>query len=597
MKKIIFIFSLYCIAFAWSGCDDLLNVTPETDFTDENFWKTEGDLKGASIRLYQQLPYNGPDTRGDEFFNTSGPNSFSTGIRQIPYEDDNWTNNYRCIFTANNIIEKGANTPVNENIRNRYLGEARFFRAWYYFDLVCKFGDVPLVLKSFTGTTDPDLKMPRTPREIVIQQCYDDLAFAAEWLPTRAAMESVTNEFERRFVTRSAALGLIVRIGLREGTMLKFHNLGNETLWKAHLQKSIDAYNLLKSEGHQLYSVGGPSISYLALFIDESNASNKETIFGKAYGPNHNTNDATSVNHSYTSSLNDRYVSRRMIDTYLYADGLPRDKTNLAVTPELSFNHVFGYERDGITPIAGGMGARDPRLNLTFWRNNDPQDTEQEVVAGARISWYYTGKRVYYIPLQGYTPKKGFIGECYYWDWTDRILIRWGEMLISYAEALYEINGSITDAQLDETVNALRARVGFNVMLTNAFITTHGLDMREEIRRERTVELMSENFRYNDLIRWKTAETVMTKAITGIKFVSEDSSPELLEDPTFVQRLTDATGKINGVQEYDYPEGDIYILEKSTDRRFNPAKDYYYPIPVFEISQSGGSIVQNPEWY
>jgi hypothetical protein len=502
------------------------------------------------------------------------------------------------------MIEKAVNASVDERIRNRYLAEAHFFRAWWYFDLVCKFGDVPLVLKTFTSTTDPDLKMGRTPRETVIQQCYEDLAFAAEWLPTRAAMQSVTDEFNRRRVTRSAALGLMVRIGLHEGTMLKFHNLGSESLWKAHLQKSIDTYNLLKAEGHELYTAGGTSVSYQALFLDESNNTNRESIFAKAYGPD-GTTGASSYLHSFTSGTTfGNQLSRTMIDTYLYADGLPREKSKLVVTPETSFNHVFGYESDGITPIAGGMGARDPRLPMSVWRVFDPQDNADETVAGKKIAFLLTGVGAYRPDMtlrntsMGYTAKKMFVGSRYQIDDSDIIFIRWGEMLISYAEALYEMNGAITDAQLDETVNALRARVGFDATLTNGFVVANGLNMREEIRRERTVELMGENRRYTDIIRWKTAETVLPKAWLGCKFIADEtnSGQQLAVEPTFTARLTDNTGKLDGVQEYAYPEADIFVFQKSGERRFDPAKDYYYPIPTFDIGQSDGNIVQNPGW-
>lgn len=604
MKKIIFNFCLCCMAVAWTGCDDLLDVTPETDFSDANFWKSETDLQGACVRLYQQLSFTMQDMRADEWVNRSN-NSVSSGSRAVPTTDDNnWRNPYQRIFTTNNIIEKAVNASVDERVLNRYLGEAYFFRAWNYFDLVCKYGDVPLVLKTFKSTSDPDLKMGRTPRETVIQQCYQDLEFAAEWLPTRADMESVTDEFERRFVTRSAALALTVRIGLHEGTMLKFHNLGNESLWKAHLQKSIDAYNLLKAEGHQLYGVGGPSVSYQAMFFDENNNTNKEIIFAKAYGPNGTTGSSSTL-HDYTlSTAMGNQLSRTMIDTYLYADGLPREKSNLVVSPETSFNHVFGYENDGVTPIAGGMGARDPRLPMSFWRVFDPQDTETETVAGKRIGFIYVGKGPYKPDMMernaavGYTAKKIFVGSMYGKDDTDGAFIRWGEILISYAEALYELNGSITDAQLDETVNALRARVGFNATLTNGFATLNGLDMREEIRRERQVELMGECRRYTDLIRWKTAETILPKAWVAGKFIASEfnNGYQLEADDAFTSRLTDATGKVDGVQEYDYPEAGIYVFQKSGERRFDPAKDYYYPIPTYEIGQSEGNIVQNPGW-
>ena len=535
------------------------------------------------------------DTRGDDQFGKNA-DATSAGNWSIPGEIGDWSNPYKRIFTANNIIEKGVNTPIDEKIRNKYLGEAYFFRAYNHFDLVSKYGDVPLVLKTFTSTSDPDLKIGRTSREEVIQQCYADLEFAAANLPTRADLQGITDEFSRRRVTRSSALGLIVRIGLHEGTMQKYHSLSSEAQWKAHLQKSIAAYNLLKAEGHALYS------DYQALFLDESNTTNKEILFAKAYGPNGGSGSGY-TNHSYSGDCEGSYaISRTMIDMYLYADGLPREKSPLVISPETSFNNVFGYEADGVTPVAGGKGARDPRLPMSIWRINDPQDNANITVGGAKIGWINTGKMAYkpFDPQRplGYQQKKCFSGDR--WganrDYTDRIIIRWGEMLISYAEALYELNGSITDAQLDETVNALRARVGFNVKLTNAFVSSNGLNMREEIRRERTVELMSENRRYPDLIRWKTAETVLPKAIIGAKFTADEAynGTSQAGDASFTQWLTNSQGQVFNV--FVYSEPGVRLIERADTRRFNAAKDYYYPIPTFEIAQSDGNIKQNPGW-
>jgi hypothetical protein len=596
MKKILFITGILFSATLWTGCDDLLDVNPETDLTDTNFWKSEADLKGACNRMYEQLKFDEHDTRADDQVGKAA-NATSAGSWTLPAESDDWKNPYKRIFTANNIIIKAANTPISESVRNKYLAEAYFFRAYNYFDLVCKYGDVPLVLKVFESTSDPDLKMGRTPREKVIAQCYSDLEFAAQWLPTRASLQGNTVEFDRRRVTRSAALGLMVRIGLHEGTMQKYHNLGSESQWKAHLQKSIDAFNLLKDEGHALYSGAN---AYQALFFDESNSTNREIVFAKAYGPNGGSGTGY-TNHSYSSNSEGSYaLTRAMVDYYLYANGLPREKQTLA--PETTFNHAFGYEQDGETAAPGF--ERDPRLAMTVWRINDPQDNASIVVGDANIGWILAGKNAYLTfdpqrPL-GYQIKKAFAGSR--WgasrDYTDRIIIRWGEMLISYAEALYELNGAITDAQLDETVNALRARVGFAATLTNGFATTNGLDMREEIRRERTVELMVENRRYADIIRWKIAETVLPKAIMGAKFVVADALNGSTQDvdPVFRARLTDANGKVNGVQEYPWPEVDVCLLEASNTRKFDPAKDYYYPIPTFEIAQSDNNITQNPKW-
>jgi hypothetical protein len=282
-----------------------------------------------------------------------------------------------------------------------------------------------------------------------------------------------------------------------------------------------------------------------------------------------------------------------MVDLFLYEDGLPRDKTAKKIPVENSYNSIVGWEADG-TPRADGLGKRDPRLERTVWLINDPLEND------ATVGWILTGKNAYK-PFDsqrpfGYPIKKAFMGSL--WtsqkEYTDKIHIRWGEMLISYAEALYEYNGSITDAQLDETVNALRNRVGFTAQLSNAFATSNELNLLTEIRRERTVELMTEGFRYYDLIRWKTAEVELPKALLGAKFVDNEPQGTNLR-PGFAANLTDADGKIDGVQT-SCDEPDIYVIEKSDTRKFNPARDYYYPIPLFEIAQSEGSVKQNPGW-
>jgi len=115
------------------------------------------------------------------------------------------------------------------------------------------------------------------------------------------------------------------------------------------------------------------------------------------------------------------------------------------------------------------------------------------------------------------------------------------------------------------------------VRLTNAFVAANGLSMREEIRRERTVELSLEGFRYGDLIRWKTAESVLPKALLGAKYNAVE----------WVGTLP-ATLVLNA-------DG-VLVVEAANNRAFNPLRDYLYPVPLQEISLSGNNIKQNPNW-
>lgn len=559
MRNIVKYLILGAVTLSTASCD--IDMVPETSMTDTAYWKTEGDLRGACNRFYEQLNGNNAlgggfshDYRSDELNNNGAANSTSDGSWTIPSESGTWTDAYWRIFIANNIIEKAPRASVSESVLNRYLAEARFFRAYYYFELVKKYGDVPLLLKAVNSTKDPALMMPRTPREEVMKQVFEDLDFAQTWLPDIDASE-ITGNWGH--VSKQAATAMIVRSELFEGTFGKYHSLDSD--YAAHLQKSVSAAeSLIKSRKFDLYP------DFPDLFqVKAEGRQNKENIFVKAYGPN--GAGATTKHDNSRKMENSVTLTRNIVDQFLYIDGLPREKSPLKVVPETSFDDVFT--------------DRDPRLGMTIYRMGE------EAYKGAYTPFSFRN---------GYNLKKGFDLE--QWgsvnnEWTDKMIIRYAEVLISYAEALYELNGSITDDQLDKTVNELRRRVGMPAMLTNAFVTANGLSMIDEIRRERTVEFIDEGKRYDDIIRWKIAEKVLPVDIIGAKFVISETGKQREDYET---RLTDASGSLNG--KVRYAEADMYVLEFAEDRRFDPSKDYLYPVPLYEISQSGNNVTQNPNW-
>lgn len=588
MHKVLYIFIIIA-AFTIYSCDDLLDVSPGSELTDDDFWKSENDLKGACNMLYLDLDGWMNDARADDLIGISA-NSISNGTRTVPgNSSDNWNKPYKYIFRANNIIEKANDAPLPESIRNRWRAEAYFFRAYHHFNLVKKYGDVPLVLKTFTSVYNEDLKMGRTPRDIVIQQCYKDLELAVQHLPKHADLPA--SEFDRRRVSRSSALGMMVRIGLYEGTFEKYHNVNGGSNASKHFDKAISSFEALNAEGfHDLF----PDFNGIFSYLNEANTTNREIIFGKAYGENDFTTVTTG--HVYTRSLQGNYsLTRNVLDLFLYADGLPIDKTSLKVDIETSFNNIVGLDNAG-NELSGGMGKRDPRLMKTIWTINDPLEDDDFV------GWIKTGKGKYY-PFDSQRPmsyqiKKAFFGSLWEMssgnkDFTDKIIIRYAEMLISYAEALYEKNGSITDAQLDATVNRLRERAGFDMKLSNDFVAQNGLDMLNEIRRERTVELLTEGLRYDDIIRWKIAEEVLPVDLIGpVCFANELQNSSL--HTGFLPRLTDENGMVDG--QYVYDQASTYVIEFKGTRSFDPQRDYLYPIPTFEIVQSDFNIKQNPGW-
>lgn len=555
------IFLLLVSAILISSCS--LDREPETTLSDVDFWKSETDLRAACNRLYIDLPGfltgRGHDLRSEELIGNT-PDKISSGSRNVPETDDEWTGPYKKIGICNNIIIKGEKVTATETAKNRWLAEARFFRAFYYFDLVRKYGDVPLILKIFTTTTDPEITKARDSRETVIQQCYKDLDFAAQWLPD---IDKTANDWGR--VSRSAALGMIVRIGLYEGTYIKYHGLTTGDS-QSHLKKSIDAAEaMFEDDKHELYR------DFQKLFyFDGEGRQNKENVFVKVYGPNGMSN-AIVYHNQCASKAGQATVTRQMIDNFLYTDGLPKP---------LSSKYQMDVKLDDI------FTDRDPRLKMTVFGYREVSYKDSEYLPFESVN--HNGF--------GYPIKKGYMKVEYDTnskETVDKMIIRYAEILISYAEALYEYHGKISNEQLDATVNELRRRAGFTAELTNEFAQQHGLNILDEIRRERMVEFIDENLHYDDIIRWKTAEKLLPKAMLGMVFNADESAKTLKE---LGDKFTDAEGNYNGVKVYDYNQEGIYVIEEAASRKFDPKRDYLYPIPSYEIATSGGQIKQNPYW-
>lgn len=547
-KQLIYVLIIGLITVSFGSCS--LDRIPETTFSDVEFWNTESDLMNACNRHYQLLAGFQLDSRAEDNVNQT-PDQISNGNRIIPNTSGDWNNPYRDIFTANNILEKGQGAQVADAIKNRYFGEARFFRAYAYFNLVQKYGDVPLLLTTLDATS-PELTMPRTSRAAVVRAVYDDLDFAANWLPSRAELPA--NQYGR--VTKSTAWALKARVALYEGTRAKFHDSGN---WQEHLNLAVEAAGHVMDQGHHLYP------DYGKLFLHEAEGpANTENIFVKIYGVSF---DNLIVGHNTSRDMeNGRNApTRNLLRQYLYSDGLPAFTTLNAPSITRSSFFVDEAEENSYNTI---FENRDPRLGMTLFRAGE------EAYLGPWLPRTSLGSRSAYAAKKGFSVLDRQVNGA---ATVDKILIRYAEVLLIYAEAKYELDEAISDADLDLTVNTLRQRAGFSARLSNAFAVANNLDLREEIRRERTVELALEGFRYDDLIRWKTAEVLLPAQLLGAKFnadewVGADQSNLNLNN------------------------NDILIVEDINVRSFNPGRDYLYPIPFNEITLSDGNVIQNPNW-
>ncbi|MFV0604855.1 MAG: RagB/SusD family nutrient uptake outer membrane protein [Niabella sp.] len=548
--------SICLILAVATGCYHKLDQIPQSDLSEASYWKSTNDLKLAANYFYAYLPTINSSDYGafmDRYsidaYSAQGPNSVSDGSRTTPGSDGVWSGNYRLIRACNNFLEKSAGVIGDANEIRKYKGEAYFFRALAYYQLVIRFGDVPLITRTF-GISDSIINAPRSPREDVINLIYADLDTAAAGLPQPNAIAAA--DYGR--VSATAALALKARMALFEGTRQKFHGYGNPN---QHLQIALDASNAIISGGkHALFNyTPRPDSSYYYNFqYAGEGAANKENILVRLYGQNSANNIS---GHTYARNLEQGYMipTRTLCDAYLYTDGLPYTKSLLdSTTPSKQIRTLSEFSN------------RDRRMAQTIFNRN---------------SFFLTAK---YIPTfsfspTGYKSMKYFVVQ----DWNDNPgyidyqIIRYAEVLLTNAEAQYELSGSIADADLNKTINLLRARAGLP-NLTNAFVTANGLNMREEIRRERRVELAFEGFRYWDLLRWKTAETELVQDVKGIKIIPSEH-----------------TGQSAPPSNVAKDANNIVIVQAVSFRKFDPARDYLWPIPSQQIALEP-ALTQNPKW-
>lgn len=257
--------------------------------------------------------------------------------------------------------------------------------------------------------------------------------------------------------------------------------------------------------------------------------------------------------------------SRKMMDLILCNDGLPVDKSPL----------FQGYNRTSDQFI-----NRDLRLSAYFGANV-PDDGSIPLPGSLNSTVSGSGIQARKFVSYEYGVYRQDFEESYNWPH-----LRLAEIYLIYAEALIERNGTITDGELDLSVNRIRRRAGLPD-LSASFISSNGLDMLEEIRRERTIELYAENSRFNDLKRWGIAEEELGEAILGPVIEDTEYETNGLYNPDDYPFGTTATNTGVGVRE-------AVILIPEFSRNFS-IKNYLFPIPLNQI-RLNPNLKQNPGW-
>ncbi|MCS3555046.1 MULTISPECIES: RagB/SusD family nutrient uptake outer membrane protein [unclassified Sphingobacterium] len=551
--------------FSLNSCKDdgFLDRYPKNEFSEVTYFKSENDLKLFANLFYNNLPFvnnYSADNNSDNMLPATS-DALLGGTVSVPSAGGGWaTDDWLPIRRCNYFLKRYE--QVQSTNKERYAAEVRFFRALFYWQKVTAFGDVPLVLSDLDETS-PELYGPRVKRNEVMDQVLLDLTYAASNLPEKGSEETGR-------LNKDIANALLSRIALWEGTFRKYHGSGDPL---PVLQASLTASEALINGGkYRLYTTGNVDKDYQDLFTQTDLKSNPESIMHWAY-----IIGTLTQGYTRTANENNTGVSKDLMEAYLYKDGKPSGLTS--------------FPTDDSEP-AKEAENRDPRYKQT--------------VASPgfiyRIGTSTVAPLAYGLPLigtsqtsSGYWLIKGRssdpVQEIANQSDIDAFIFRYAEVLLNYAEAKYEINKTLSQTDLDKSINLLRDRVGMPHLTAMVSADPRAVDygyvvtpLLYEIRRERRIELMGEGFRLNDIKRWKAGKLIEgIKTVRGMK-LDADLRKKYSYDVSKI--ATDNNALI------------IVNTNYSNGRKWND-KYYFNPIPLNQISLTAGkpgAYVQNPGW-
>lgn len=556
------------------GCkktDEFLTKDPLDRLTDATYWTSEGNVRTFAFGFYTRYfpgyasgfdltwgGYFSGETLNDDFAPTT-PTVLTRTVPATASAVNDW--NFTNIRKANLFIKRIQQVPMDPAAISHWTGVGRFFRAMEYADKVKKYGDFPYYNQELAESDIEALYRPRDPRELVMDSVLADFRYAA----TNVRVSDAATGAQGQIVNRYVVLAFMSRVFLFEGTWQKYQ--------KNNLTKASEYLEASKWAANELISSGAFSIApdYRKLFNSLDLAGNPEIIMYRSYV----TGVLTHALNSYNNKEPQSGVSKDAIESYLDKNGLP-------------IGHSSSLYK-GDRSIANVMTDRDPRLSYTIV----PALRLNGVVANFSSSGYATHK---FLNQDIMNTNEGNSNL----NPTDAPVIRYAEVLLNYAEAAAEL-GSLTQSDLDKTINKIRKRAGVNlpdlgVSGTQALVSGVVYDdpardqsvspILWEIRRERRVELMMEGFRNDDLKRWKKYEYLDTKANPDI---NRGAWIKKSDFPT-------TTAVIEG----SAPEGYIIPAPKAESQRiFDNPRVYLSPLPQDQIKlyqDQGVTLTQNPGW-
>lgn len=603
-----------------TGCSDFLDRYPQDAMSDQSFFTSETDLEYYMNGLYNEniirkqssLRWNDLNKANDDVVGSSPADALmqhsTSGVASE--KNDTWNNSYDYIRKANYFLANAHKVGNMSAVGKHFLGEGFYCRAAKYFDLLQTFGGVPYIDKVL-DTESEELYKQRDSRQFVAERIIADLDSAVMYLQWKGEGKAKAGR-----INKEAALVLQTRVALYEGSWEYYHGRKGTKFQvsgqdgTAFLKKAAEAGEMLiQKHGGNLYK-GSKGNEYFEYFNQMDYSNIPGAFLYKCYSR------SLAVIQTWCRSYaegTDNGITKSAVNSYLMKDGKPAEVSDIVFDPK-SMNSL--------------AENKDPRLAQTIWAPNKGRFYDYMPAIPNAHKTSYPGliqnqqRRPSY---SGYRIWKGVSFDAAEFDngEVDDLIIRYEEGLLNFAEAK-AILGTITQDDLNKSVNYIRARVGMpgmNLSEINswniAYKKQEGYDtgapnIVNEIRRERRVELMLEGLRLSDIKRWAMFDDVFNGWKPVGAYAQEyldywNDAEKVLADG-FDWKKPEEVILTQG-NNFDVIDGWINPLYKNADFKVNsgrgyyidPDRDYLSSIPRSEIllyeEKAGVTLEQNPGWY
>lgn len=569
MKTISIYLSFILLGSILTSCENFIDLEPLDKISTNDYWLATNDLENYVVQFYPNLAnsemvqFDAGDSDDLVYRDLSvilnGQRTPSTG---------NWIAEWSNIRNINIFFDNYKKCKDSFDQYKHYVGEAHFFRAWFYFGLLKKYGDLPWYSSVIDINDNTALEKPRDSRVLVADSILADLDKAIEYCDARAVVGNLR-------INKETALAFKTRVALYEGSWQKYH--ANDAFGTEgsdpdkYFRECIDAAEELMGGDYTVgvYSTGNPNMDYYELFGFDNMSNINEVLLYRAFNM---TDGLTNLTQHYVTERNtSKGATWDLISSYLDKNGKPYDYLSVSKT----------YKgNDFLLKVATDC---DPRLKSTIWIPGD--------LMSVSFNKYFDqpdlNEGLNWLCQTGFQPKKtsnpasaGAGDPSNHTSQTGYIIFRYAEVLLNYAEAKYELDGEIAESQL----NLLRARVGMpnfevNRQEDDPNRIDYGYSISDalyEIRRERRVEMAFEGQRDEDLMRWAAHNLFKGKRPKGYPFKQS-------EFPEYFPPLDE-----NGLIDY-------WVALLPNGYRFREGQDYLYSIPQDELTLNP-DLKQNPGW-